>query len=88
MSLGIIMKGLNSIYFGKYIDFFFEFLPQIILLSCLFGFMDLLIILKWLTNYSVMRGAVPPSVVSMMIQMGLNFGEPNEGKEETPILDH
>jgi V-type H+-transporting ATPase subunit a len=67
MSLGIFMKGLNSLYFGRYIDFMFEFIPQIVLLLCLFGFMDLLIIIKWLTNFGTMIGAVPPSVVAMMI---------------------
>jgi V-type H+-transporting ATPase subunit a len=77
MSLGICMKGLNSLYFGRTIDFVFEFIPQIVLLLSLFGFMDLLIILKWLTNYGAMNGATPPSIISMMIQMGLNFGEPN-----------
>lgn len=27
MSLGIILKGLNAIYFVNYVDFFFEFVP-------------------------------------------------------------
>ena len=47
MSLGIIMKGLNSLYFRRMIDFIFEFIPQIILLLALFGWMDVLIIAKW-----------------------------------------
>jgi V-type H+-transporting ATPase subunit a len=86
MALGVCMKGLNSLYFGSHVDFFFEFIPQIVLLLSLFGFMDLLIILKWLTNYSVMVGAVPPSVIALMIQMGLNFGEADAAKNETPLL--
>lgn len=49
MSLGILMKGINSIYFRKYLDFMFEFIPQIILLLALFGWMDALIIGKWAT---------------------------------------
>ncbi len=51
MSMGIIMKGLNSVYFKRPLDFIFEFIPQIILLLVLFGFMDLLIILKWLIDW-------------------------------------
>ena len=27
MSLGICMKGFNALYFGAYVDFFFEFIP-------------------------------------------------------------
>ena len=45
--MGIIIKGLNSLYFRKMLDFFFEFIPQIILLLALFGWMDVLIIGKW-----------------------------------------
>lgn len=47
MSLGIFMKGLNSIYFKQPLDFIFEFIPQILLLWFLFGWMDALIIAKW-----------------------------------------
>jgi V-type H+-transporting ATPase subunit a len=47
MSMGIIIKGINSLYFRKMLDFFFEFIPQIVLLLALFGWMDVLIIGKW-----------------------------------------
>lgn len=52
MSLGVFMKAFNSLYYQRYIDFFFEFIPQILLLLALFGFMDLIIIIKWLTDYA------------------------------------
>lgn len=58
------MKGLNSIKFGKPIDFLFEFIPQMWLLLALFGFMDFLIIVKWLTDYGAMTNALPPSVIT------------------------
>lgn len=47
MSLGILMKGLNSVYFKRPLDFIFEFIPQIVLIIALFGWMDILIIAKW-----------------------------------------
>ena len=53
MSLGILMKGFNSLYFKHGLDFFFEFIPQIILLLALFGWMDVLIIGKWLTPKNI-----------------------------------
>jgi V-type H+-transporting ATPase subunit a len=71
MSLGIIMKAMNNVYFKKPIDFFFEFIPQIVLLLALFGFMDLLIIVKWLTEWDSMTGATPPSIITTMIVMCL-----------------
>lgn len=52
MALGVFMKAINSVKFNSKIDFIFEFIPQIVLLISLFGFMDLMIILKWLTDYS------------------------------------
>lgn len=57
MSLGICMKGFNALYFGAYVDFFFEFIPQISLLLALFGWMDTLIIGKWLShvNYDALE---------------------------------
>lgn len=69
------MKAFNSVEFKRPIDFIFEFLPQIVLLFALFGFMDLLIIVKWLTNYNEMVDAKPPSVITSMITMCLGFGE-------------
>ena len=72
MLLGILMKGFNSLYFGKKLDFFFEFIPQFVLLSVWFGYMDLLIIVKWLTYYP--NTNLAPSVVTTMISMALKGG--------------
>lgn len=52
MSLGITMKAFNAAYFKNKLDFFFEFVPQIILMFVLFGYMDLLIITKWCTDWT------------------------------------
>lgn len=51
MLIGIINKGLNSIYFKDFASFFFEFLPQLFFMLCTFGYMVILIIVKWLTNF-------------------------------------
>jgi vacuolar-type H+-ATPase subunit I/STV1 len=47
MSMGIVLKGCNALHFRKYVDFFFEFIPQLTLLLFFFGWMDTLIIGKW-----------------------------------------
>lgn len=78
MCLGILMKGLNSIHFRKPIDFIFEFVPQIILMLCLFGYMDSLIVLKWLFPWEG-RTAEAPSIITTMIGMFLKFGEIPDG---------
>ena len=53
MSAGISMKAFNAHYFKSKIDFFFEFIPQLLLLLCLFGWMDILIIAKWLYTLDI-----------------------------------
>lgn len=79
MSMGIFLKAFNAIYFGNKIEFFFEFIPQIILLWALFGFMDYMIICKWLIDWENYPGGEgnPPSVVSQMIDMMLKGGQIN-----------
>ena len=47
MSIGIVLKGMNSLHFRNKLDFFFEFIPQFLLLFALFGWMDILILAKW-----------------------------------------
>lgn len=73
MSLGICMKAFNAAYFKNKLDFFYEFVPQIILMLCLFGFMDWLIIAKWLTDFTG-KEHTAPSIISTMIGMALNGG--------------
>lgn len=73
MSLGVILKLVNSIHFGKTIDIIFEFLPQFIFLLALFGYMDLLIVMKWLTNYPKTNEA--PSIITCCIDLFLGHGK-------------
>ena len=65
MTSGIIFKGLNCIYFKDWIKFFFVFLPEIIFFLCTFGYMVLLIIIKWLTPFPDPSKA--PSIISLFI---------------------
>ena len=81
MTMGVVLKGVNYLHTHKLVDFIFEFIPQIVLLLALFGFMDLLIIIKWLTDFSLpvedpeQAKLSPPSIISSIILMGLGFGE-------------
>lgn len=33
MTIGVILKGMNALYFNQMLDFFFEFVPQVSLLE-------------------------------------------------------
>ena len=51
MLLGTCMKGANAVHFRDYLELIFEVIPQVILMLALFGFMDLMIIVKWTTDW-------------------------------------
>jgi len=87
MTLGVILKGFNYLRANKRVDFWFEFLPQLIMLLALFGFMDYLIIVKWLTDYSLVNEK-PPSIITTMISMVLGFGESDPRVREAPLIDN
>ncbi len=73
MALGVCMKAANSIYYENKLDLFLEFIPQIILLLVLFGYMDMLIIFKWLSDFTNNENKAP-SIISTMIGMALDGG--------------
>ncbi|PIN10703.1 Vacuolar H+-ATPase V0 sector, subunit a [Handroanthus impetiginosus] len=50
MNLGIILSYFNARYFNNSIDIKYQFVPQMIFLNSLFGYLSLLIIIKWCTG--------------------------------------
>ncbi|GLT81863.1 hypothetical protein SLE2022_002930 [Rubroshorea leprosula] len=50
MNLGIILSYFNAHFFGSSLDIWYQFVPQMIFLNCLFGYLSLLIIIKWCTG--------------------------------------
>ena len=77
MTLGIFLRGLNNIYFSDYLGFFFEFIPQIIFMLLLFGYMILLIFIKWGTDYSK-NTAKAPSIITILMNLALKKGSVDE----------
>jgi len=73
MTLGIILRGLNNLYFGDYLGFFFEFIPEIIFMLLLFGYMIALIFIKWGTDYSK-NTANAPSIITILMNLALKNG--------------
>lgn len=50
MNLGIILSYFNARYFKSSLDVKYQFIPQMIFLNSLFGYLSLLIIVKWCTG--------------------------------------
>ncbi|KAL7069406.1 putative vacuolar proton translocating ATPase subunit A [Cryptosporidium serpentis] len=72
MSLGVILKGINSLHFGNYLDFFCEFIPQILFMTGFVGYLNFLIFYKWLTP---VIGYNKPSILNTLIGLqGSLFG--------------
>eukprot|EP01043_Picozoa_sp_COSAG02_P002569 COSAG02_NODE_59_length_43585_cov_39.087752_30_plen_916_part_00 len=49
MVFGIILKATNDLHFKEPLDFYCEFIPQMIFMNFIFGYMCWLIIFKWQT---------------------------------------
>jgi len=94
MVIGIILKGINCIFEGDYVELIFVFFPQIILMLILFGYMDFLIFVKWSTyyppkkkmtieneEYVVNANTYAPDIKSYLMNIFLHFGNlPEEPK--------
>jgi len=52
MFSGTCLKGINAIYFGQKLDFFFEFIPMVAFAASLFIYMVVLIFMKWTINWN------------------------------------
>ncbi|XP_021738681.1 V-type proton ATPase subunit a3-like [Chenopodium quinoa] len=50
MNLGIMMSFFNAKFFRSCVDIWFQFVPQMIFLNSLFGYLSFLIVLKWCTG--------------------------------------
>ncbi len=85
MILGLFLKGMNGIYFGDYVDFFFEFIPQLIFMCLLFGYMILMIYIKWGTDWSDDLSKAP-SLISQLLMLFLNMGSTGPDDFKTPLF--
>lgn len=83
MSMGIVTKGINTIYFKQYMEFFTEVVTGLIILNGLFGWMDILIVVKWLypmnpystDDHMKTRINQAPSIITVMINNLLGQGK-------------
>lgn len=99
MSFGLFVGLANMIYFGDMLSILTEFIPQLIFLMSLFGYMCFMIIYKWVVNWPSLPYRVnvntpfdgpeqrsPPSIISVMIDMMLNPGSINPADEPKVLI--
>ena len=72
MTFGIFISLQNHRYFKKPLSIYHEFVPQIIFLMSIFGYLSFLIIFKWCHNWFEIGRF--PSLLQTLIKMFLSFG--------------
>lgn len=73
ITFGILLRGINNIYFKDKLGFICEFIPQLIFFSSIFGYMIVLIYIKWNTDWTG-RENMAPSIISILMGMVLKNG--------------
>ena len=81
MLIGISLKGINALYFSRFAEFFFDFLPQFAFMISTFGYMVFCIVVKWLTDFSEFPGEAP-SIIALYIDFIGEVKQPLVGTAE------
>eukprot|EP01116_Phalansterium_solitarium_P012250 TRINITY_DN2836_c0_g1_i2.p1 TRINITY_DN2836_c0_g1~~TRINITY_DN2836_c0_g1_i2.p1 ORF type:complete len:827 (-),score=364.90 TRINITY_DN2836_c0_g1_i2:293-2773(-) len=69
MTTGICMSLMNGLYFKHKLDIYCEFIPQMLFMMSIFGYLCFLIIFKW---FQPADAAQHPMILQVMIQMFLS----------------
>ncbi|GET88836.1 vacuolar proton translocating ATPase subunit A, putative [Leishmania tarentolae] len=72
MMAGVFISLSNYLYFNDSMKVWFRFVPEVVFLSCTFGYMCVLIIVKWLTTWDNTHDA--PSLLETMTNFFLAPG--------------
>ncbi|KAJ2695354.1 H(+)-transporting V0 sector ATPase subunit a [Coemansia spiralis] len=87
MTLGICLQVPNALHFRKRINIVHVFLPQVIFLFSIFGYLVFAILFKWSTDWYARDAAgelthiSPPSLLNMLIYMFLSPGQVSDSEK-------
>ncbi|KAM9811151.1 V-type proton ATPase 116 kDa subunit a [Neosynchiropus ocellatus] len=74
MSFGVILSTFNHLHFRKKHNLYLVFLPELLFLLCLFGYLVFMIVYKWLA-FSAEDSSHAPSILIHFINMFLMQGD-------------
>jgi V-type H+-transporting ATPase subunit a len=74
MTFGLFLRVSNAVYFKSKQDLWLEAIPQVVFMLSLFGYMVLLILMKWSINWRAPGAGAPPSLIDTMINIALKPG--------------
>ncbi|XP_062520167.1 V-type proton ATPase 116 kDa subunit a1-like [Corticium candelabrum] len=88
MLFGIILSLTNHLFFRRYINVVAEFIPQMLFLISIFGYLCVLIIYKWIIGGCISSEEyhAPPSLLITIINMFLNLIKPEYIDKQTGAL--
>ncbi|GAB0496401.1 hypothetical protein MMPV_007713 [Pyropia vietnamensis] len=74
MMLGICLSYVNGRFYRNKVDVLYVVIPQLLFMGCLFGYLVILILIKWATNWEAPAcladpNCVPPDLKSVLINM-------------------
>ncbi|CAD7941079.1 unnamed protein product [Amoebophrya sp. A120] len=72
MAVGVLLRWANALHDRSALDFLFECLPMMTFLVCFFGYMDYMILQKWVHTMPEQ-----PSIINCLINLA--FGNDNRG---------
>lgn len=74
MTFACCLQVPNHIHFKRISSIWAEFIPQLLFLESIFGYLVVMIIKKWCTDWSAPGTGNPPSLLNMLIYMFLSPG--------------
>lgn len=72
MGFGLILQIVNQAKRGQHKQIFYDSVPKLTLLCTTVGYLVMLIVLKWLTDYSG-RTHMAPSIINTLLEMYLGY---------------
>merc|ERR1719272_609790 len=76
MLVGVALRFSNAVFEGNKVDLIFECCPMLVFMVCFFGYMDFMILFKWVTPMDN-----PPSIINSLICMAMGQ------KDTAPLWD-
>jgi V-type H+-transporting ATPase subunit a len=73
MTFALCLQVPNHLRFKRYIDIYVNFIPQMVFLHSIFGYLVVCILYKWSVDWST-SATPPPSLLNMLIGMFLTPG--------------
>ncbi|KIM30944.1 hypothetical protein M408DRAFT_327857 [Serendipita vermifera MAFF 305830] len=85
MTFAICLQLPNFLHFGNTVSIWAEFIPQLLFLHSIFGYLVIMIISKWCTDWSSPSVTTnPPNLLNMLIYMFLSPGKVDPKEQMYP----